>query len=46
MLIEIADGIDLEKQILGQMDFKPIIADNLKIMDSKLFHEEKMNLRF
>lgn len=46
MLVEIADGIDLEKQILGQMEFKPIIADDLKIMDVKLFYEEKMDLKF
>lgn len=36
-LLEIAPGIDLEKDILLQMEFKPEIASNLKIMDSSLF---------
>lgn len=43
-LIEIAPGIDLQKDILDQMEFKPEIADDLKIMDSKLFTDEKMGL--
>ena len=42
-LIEIAPGIDLEKDILAQMDFKPIIGD-VKMMDARLFNEEKMGL--
>lgn len=36
-LIEIAPGIDLEKDILGHMAFKPKISDNLKIMSSTIF---------
>lgn len=43
-LIEIAPGIDLEKDILGQMDFKPII-NNPKMMDKKLFDTNSMKLR-
>lgn len=42
-LTEIAPGVDLEKDILGQMGFKPVIADDLKIMDISLFREGKMN---
>lgn len=42
-LIEIAPGIDLEKDVLAQMDFKPIIGD-VKLMDARLFNEEKMGL--
>lgn len=38
-LIEIAPGIDLEKDILSQMDFKPAVCPNLKTMDSGLFCE-------
>lgn len=45
-LTEIAPGIELEKDILAQMDFKPIIAKDLKFMDEKIFNEEKMNLKF
>lgn len=39
-LIEIAPGMDLEKDILGQMDFVPEISPNLKEMDPGLFMEE------
>ena len=42
-LIEIAPGVDLQKDILDQMDFKPIIGD-VKMMDARLFNEEKMGL--
>lgn len=37
MLTEIAPGIDLQTQILDKMGFKPIISENLKIMDPDLF---------
>ncbi len=37
LLIEIAPGIDLEKDILSHMDFEPMISPNLKEMDAKLF---------
>ncbi|MDX9871447.1 MAG: CoA-transferase [Clostridia bacterium] len=37
-LIEIAPGINLQKDILGQMDFVPHISSQLKEMDSGLFH--------
>ncbi len=45
-LIEIAPGIDLEKDILGNMDFKPIISENLKLMDERIFKDEPMGLNF
>ena len=38
-LIEIAPGVDLEKDILGQMGFKPVIADDLKVMNEGMFRE-------
>ena len=38
-LIEIAPGIDLEKDVLAQMDFRPVVADDLKIMDPAIFQE-------
>ena len=44
-LIEIAPGIDLQKDILKQMEFKPLIADNLKEMDQKIFQVNKMHLK-
>jgi propionate CoA-transferase len=44
-LIEIAPGIDLEREVLAQMDFRPAISARLKLMDLALFAEEKMGLR-
>jgi len=43
VLKEIAPGADLERDVLGQMDFKPIIGD-LRLMDERLFRHEKMGL--
>lgn len=43
-LLEIAPGIDLEKDVLDQMGFELGIAKPIKIMDSKIFEEEKMGL--
>ena len=42
-LIEIAPGIDLQKDVLDQMNFTPIM-DDVKLMDARLFNEEKMGL--
>jgi propionate CoA-transferase len=39
-LIEIAPGIDLEKDILAHMDFKPAIAPDLKLMPEEIFYPE------
>jgi propionate CoA-transferase len=41
-LIEIAPGVDLQKDVLDQMDFTPKISPNLKEMDSRIFKPEKM----
>ena len=38
-LIEIAPGIDLEKDVLDQMGFRPEVSPNLKTMDPALFEE-------
>ena len=43
-LIEIAPGIDLDRDILAHMDFKPHISPDLKIMDPRLFCAEVMGL--
>jgi propionate CoA-transferase len=44
VLIEIAPGVDLQKDILALMDFEPIIAPDLKIMDNLIFREANMGL--
>ena len=43
-LIEIAPGIDLEKDILAQMEFKPII-NNPVLMDERIFKLPLMGLK-
>mgnify|MGYP000887673180 CR=1 FL=1 len=42
-LKEIAPGIDLEKDVLALMEFKPIIKD-VKLMDERIFKDERMGL--
>ena len=42
-LIEVAPGVDLEKDVLGQMEFTPIMKD-VKTMDACLFTDEVMGL--
>ena len=44
-LIEIAPGIDLQKDILDNMDFVPAISPELKEMDRRIFSEELMGLQ-
>jgi propionate CoA-transferase len=44
-LIEIAPGIDLERDILGQMAFHPAISPTLKMMDPRIFRDQPMGLR-
>ena len=44
-LTEIAPGIDLQTQVLDLMEFKPLISENLKTMDSALFSEGPFGLK-
>ena len=44
-LVEIAPGIDLEKDILGQMDFAPRIRTPLAVMDPRIFSDGIMDLK-
>jgi len=43
-LVEIAPGIDLERDILAQMEFRPIIRHKPKLMDSRIFLSGPMDL--
>ena len=40
-LMEIAPGIDLQKDILDQMDFLPLIPENLNTMDASIFMDDQ-----
>jgi propionate CoA-transferase len=43
-LIEIAPGVDLEKDILAHMEFKPIMK-NVRLMDERIFKLPPMGLK-
>ena len=42
-LIEIAPGVDLERDILARMDFMPIVRQP-RLMEARLFHAERLGL--
>ena len=44
-LTEIAPGVDLDRDILAKMDFKPLMPRKLALMDPRIFSPEPMNLR-
>lgn len=43
-LIEVAPGIDVDRDVLARMGFRPKIAKAVKTMDARLFRPERMNL--
>jgi propionate CoA-transferase len=43
-LIEIADGLGVEEDVIGRMGFRPRVADELRRMDERLFREGPMGL--
>jgi propionate CoA-transferase len=44
-LTEIAPGVDLQKDILDKMEFRPIMHREPKLMDARIFTDEPMNIR-
>ena len=44
-LIEIAPGVVMDRDILAHMAFRPIIPDNIRSMDARIFHDEPMGLK-
>jgi propionate CoA-transferase len=44
-LIEIAPGVDLEKDILAHMEFRPVIKGTIPLMDQRIFKAEPMGLK-
>ena len=44
-LIEYAPGIDIERDIIAQMEFDPVMSPNLKEMDSRIFRQQKMSIQ-
>jgi propionate CoA-transferase len=43
-LIEIAPGVDMQRDVIAKMGFEPTIAPDLKTMDPRLFRPERMRL--
>ena len=43
-LSEVAPGIDIEKDILPYMEFKPVIPEKVALMDARLFAPEPFGL--
>ena len=44
-LIEVAPGIDIERDLLANMDFRPVIERDPALMDAALFAEPPIGLR-
>ena len=44
-LVEIAPGVDLDRDILGNMDFVPLVSPQLSVMDARIFADGPMGLR-
>jgi propionate CoA-transferase len=44
-LVEVAPGVDIERDILARMDFQPLIPRDPALMDARIFRPQTMGLR-
>jgi len=44
VLCEVAPGVDVERDVLGQMHFRPAVSPHLREMDRRLFRPEVLDL--
>jgi propionate CoA-transferase len=44
LLTEIAPGVELERDVLGQMAFRPRVSPDLKVMDARIFRDGLMGI--
>jgi propionate CoA-transferase len=44
VLIEVAPGVDVERDVLGQMGFRPRVADDCRTTDARVYAEGPMGL--
>jgi len=45
ILIEVAPGVDVKKDILDHMEFQPVLAQPMQTMDKRIFTEGAMGIR-
>jgi propionate CoA-transferase len=43
-LIEVAPGLDVERDVIAQMGFRPRVARDMRVMDARIFQEGSMGL--
>lgn len=43
-LVEVAEGIDPERDVIAHMGFRPALADEVALMDPRVFRQEPMGL--
>ena len=44
-LVEVAPGVDLEQDVLGRMEFRPVVSKDCRPMDARVFTPGVMGVR-